>query len=135
VIGGNSKALETNASELRKIRWIGLSAFFICFSVLCLINYLQPDPFYLLLSMAGGVAIFAPLIVTVGYLASKQNALRVFVPKVIFGFLLIFVVSGISDFILLSNKSFLVSYVGTVAFIISICFCCVLAFIGLRQPR
>jgi hypothetical protein len=116
LLGGNSKAMENDRASLRKIRLIGAGVFGICFAVLCAINYLQPDPFYLLLSMAGGVAVFAPLIVTAGYLVSRPKSLRVLNNSVVLAFFGLFLVSGIADVVLLSQRSSLVPYIGLSAF-------------------
>lgn len=117
--GGNSKALESNPAELRKIRVIGFVTFSACFGVLMCINYLQPDPFYLLLSMAGGVVVFAPMIVTAGFLASRGNSLRLFTRGVIGSYSAVFVASAVADAILLSAESHLVAYVGFAAFVLA----------------
>jgi hypothetical protein len=81
--GRDSKSRERDPAELWKIRRIGGVMFASCFGVLCAVNYLQPDPFYLLLAMAGGVVVFAPLIVTAGFLATRSNGLKVFSRKVV----------------------------------------------------
>lgn len=115
--GGDSKAKESNRAQLRKIRLIGLVTFSACFGVLMCINYFQPDPFYLLLSMAGGVVVFAPMIVTAGYLASRGDSLRLFTPKIVSLYVALFMASGVADVVLLSRKSPLVAYVGFAAFV------------------
>ncbi len=115
--GGNSKATDSNRAQLSKIRFIGFITFSSCFGVLMCINYFQPDPFFLLLSMAGGVVVFAPMIVTAGYLASRGNSLRLFTRRVVLLYVALFVVSGIADVILLAIKSQFVAYAGFVAFV------------------
>jgi len=117
VFGGDSKAIESNPRALRTIRLIGTVAFGACFAVLCAINYLQPDPFYLLLSMAGGVVVFAPMIITAGFLASKNNSLKVFTRWVVLAYLSIFIAAGIADVIFLTRRSSLVPYIGLSSFI------------------
>ena len=119
LFNGNSKAIEKDRASLRKIRSIGAIIFSICFIVLCTINYLQPDPFYLLLSMAGGVSAFAPMIVIAGTLTKSKKALHVFNNNVVLLYFGIFIVSGIIDVILLAYKSSFVPYVGLSAFFLS----------------
>jgi hypothetical protein len=124
--GGDSKSAESNPEALNRIRRIGAVTFGVCFAVLCTINYFQPDPFYLLLSMAGGVVVFAPMIVTAGFLATRNGGLRVFSRKIVGCFICLFVVAGIADVFLLSQKSKLVPYVGLTAFVASSLFCLIL---------
>jgi Na+/proline symporter len=123
---GDSKATNQDPSQLRKIRWIGLATFSLCFSVLLVINYYQPDPFYLLLSMAGGITVFAPMIALAGFFAGRPEALRLFSNKVVGTFVGIFLASAIADVLLLSQKSPLVTYVGVSAFALSLLLCCAL---------
>ena len=119
--GGNSKDTQADERGLTKVRWIGAATFAACFSILLIINYAQPDPFYLLLSMAGGVVVFAPMIITAVYLASRGDSLKHLTRNVTLVFLALFLVSGVADVILLSRKSTLVPYVGLVAFFVSTC--------------
>lgn len=127
VVGGDSTRAEQNASELRRIRSIGAAAFTLCFGVLMAVNYWQPDPFYLLLSMAGGVAVFAPMIAAAGWLSTREGTLRVFSNKVVYGFLGLFVGAGISSAVMLVRQSSLVGYVGITSFALSfIASCCLL---------
>lgn len=119
---GDSKNTRNDTQELKKIRKIGVATFGICFSVLMLLNYLQPDPFYFLLSMAGGVVVFAPMIVTAGYLSSKGESLKIFTPKIIYTYFALFLISGMINVYLLAIKSPMVSFVGVFAFIISMIF-------------
>ena len=58
--GGNSKDTDADQSGLVKIQWIGAATFGTCFVILLILNYAQPDPFYLLLSMAGGALVIIP---------------------------------------------------------------------------
>lgn len=130
--GGDSKSAESNPNALRKIRRIGGVTFGVCFVVLGVLHYLQPDPFYLLLSMAGGVVVFAPLIVTAGFLA-KRGGVRVFSRRIIACFLGLFLAAGIADVILLSLKSRLVPYVGLTAFVLASLLCVVLVWRASRS--
>lgn len=123
LVGGNSKSSEDDPKALRKIRLIGAVMFGSCFAVLCAIHYLQPDPFYLLLSMAGGVVVFAPMIATAGYLAKCSSALYVFSRRNVSIFVALFVCSGVADVILLSRKSSFVPYIGLIAFVLAASFC------------
>lgn len=123
IAGGNSKDQVESPSTLSKIRWIGATTFSTCFAVLLILNYAQPDPFYLLLSMAGGVVVFAPMIVTAGYLTTRGHALRYFTRRVTLLFFVLFLASGLADVILLSKRSTLVPYIGLVSFVGSLCVC------------
>lgn len=111
VAGGNSRASHADSVELKRIRRIGFFAFVCCFTVLAALNYWQPDPFYFLLSMAGGVSVFAPMIAVALFLSSR-GSLAVLRPGVIYLYVGVFLVSGVIDVILLYHKSSLVSYVG-----------------------
>lgn len=135
VSGGDSKNIERNPVELRKIRIIGTVAFILCFSVLITINYWQPDPFYLLLSMANGIAVFAPMIVVAGWLSSKKEGLKVFTARVVYTFLSLFILSGVISAIMLIRKSAYVGYVGISSFTLSLIMSFVLAFFGVRFHR
>jgi len=120
---GDSRSIESQPGALGRIRRIGAITFGACFGVLCAINYLQPDPFYLLLSMAGGVVVFAPMIVTAGFLAGREERIRVFSRRVVACFAGLFIVSGVADAVLLSRQSTLVPYVGLTAFIAAMPLC------------
>lgn len=117
---GDSKNVNNDPCELRRIRFIGAVTFFLCFAVLMTINYWQPDPFYLLLSMAGGVAVFAPMIAVAGYLTSREASLSVLTPLVVYAFFALFIAAGVISILLLIRQSPYVGYVGIVAFIISL---------------
>lgn len=116
----DSKNTKNDPVELKKIRIIGAAIFILCFAILIIINYWQPDPFYLLLSMAGGVAIFAPMIVTAGFLSSRENALRIFTPLVIYIYFGLFLIAGVVNILMLLFKSSMVGYVGVTAFFIAL---------------
>src|SRR2546425_449617 len=121
VAGGDSLNTNASSTELRRIRTIGAASFGLCFAVLLTINYLQPDPFYLLLSMAGGVVVFAPMIAAAGYVCSLgKEAAQVFSARVIYSYFAVFILSGVVDIVLLWQKSTLVSYVGLVAFLVAL---------------
>jgi hypothetical protein len=120
LMGGDSKNASHDPRELRRIRGIGTVVFILCFAVLMTINYGQPDPFYLLLSMAGGVAVFAPVIAAAGWLTSKGSALRVFSPGVVYAFLGLFLLAGVLSIALLVRGSPYVGYVGISSFVVSL---------------
>ena len=117
---GDSKNLANNPSELKRIRRIGAITFILCFALLMIINYWQPDPFYLLISMAGGVVVFAPMIVTAGFLSSRKNGLRIFTPSVVYAYFGLFLLAGAVNVFLLVKKSSLVGYIGVAAFSLSL---------------
>jgi hypothetical protein len=133
--GGNSKSSESNPEALNRIRRIGAVTFSVCFTVLCTINFFQPDPFYLLMSMAGGVVVFAPMIVTAGFLATRNGGLRVFSRKIVGCFICLFVVAGIADVFFLSQTSKLVSYVGLTAFVAATLLCLILVWRASRSAE
>lgn len=130
---GDSKNMKHDPLELRRIRRIGAVAFILCFAVLMTINYWQPDPFYLLLSMAGGVAVFAPMIAVAGWLSSKEKSLRVFSAKVIYGFFALFLSAGIVSIVMLIRKSPWLGYVGISAFAASLIYAATLVAIS-KKP-
>jgi len=121
VVGGDSLDSKASSTELRRIRTIGAVSFGLCFAVLLTINYLQPDPFYLLLSMAGGVVVFAPMIAAAGYVCSLgREAAQVFSARIIYSYFAVFILAGVVDIVLLWKRSTLVSYVGLVAFLVAL---------------
>jgi Na+/proline symporter len=122
VAGGNSTSVEENPKELRKIRRIGAITFSLCFVLLMIINYWQPDPFYLLLSMAGGVVTFAPMFVTAGILSTKPKALSIFTPKVVYSYFALFLLAGVANTVMLILKSPMIGYLGVFAFTLSAIF-------------
>ena len=128
--GADSKADESDPGALHRIRRAGAITFGACFAILCAINFLQPDPFYLLLSMAGGVVVFAPMIVTVGLLSKRPGGLRMFSRRVVGVFVGLFVAAGVADVVLLSRGSRLVPYIGLAAFLAASLLCLVLWKIG-----
>ena len=117
--GGDSKDERQNKKALRTVRWIGATAFGMCFGVLLFLNYSQPDPFFLLLTMTGGVVVFAPMIVTAGFLAARGDSLAVFTPIVTFIYVGLFLIAGIVDVFLLSRQPELIPYVGLTAFVLA----------------
>lgn len=133
VSGGDSKKAEQDKSELKRIRAIGAVAFTLCFAVLMTINYWQPDPFYLLLSMAGGVSVFAPMIASAGWLSKHQESLRLFNDKVVFGFLGLFIIAGVASVIMLTLKSAFVGYIGISAFLVSSVYSIIIVLIASRE--
>lgn len=123
---GDSKSSKNDPGELKKIRIIGTVTFILCFGVLMTLNYFQPDPFYLLLSMAGGVVVFAPMIGTAGFLSSKGNSLRIFTPSVIYTYFGLFLIAGGLNVLMLIYNSPLVAYVGVSAFFLSLLYSLIL---------
>ena len=119
VLSKNSASDESSPKELGAIRKIGLVAFSGSFVVLSILNYLQPDPFYLLLSMASGITAFAPFIFLAGVLSATEGKLKVISPRVVRFFLLVFLITGVASIWLLMTKSHLVAYVGGSAFVVS----------------
>lgn len=135
VLNKNSGSAESSPKELGAIRKIGLVAFSGSFVVLSLLNYLQPDPFYLLLSMASGITAFAPFIFLAGILSATEGRLRVISPGVVRFFLLVFLITGAASVWLLLTKSHLVAYVGGSAFVLSCLGCTVIWAKSLRLPK
>lgn len=119
VMKGNSLDTTNDPHKLRSIRMIGAVTFMICFVVLGILNYFQPDPFFFLLSLAGGVIVFAPMIVAVGYLSSKGDSLKIFNNKVVYLYLTLFIVAGLFNIVLLIMKSSFIGYLGVIAFAVS----------------
>jgi len=134
VAKGDSTSQSSNPGELRRIRRIGALTFAFCFVILMTINYWQPDPFYLLMSMAGGATVFGPMIAVAGWLGSKGESLRVFTPTVVYGFVTLFVFAGAISAIMLAWQSSFVSYVSVTAFALSVVYALVLAFYAMRNP-
>ncbi|GAG81552.1 unnamed protein product, partial [marine sediment metagenome] len=133
VTRGDSKNMTHNPTELRRIRHIGAIAFVLCFAVLATINYWQPDPFYLLLSMAGGVTTFAPMIAVAGWLSSKEKSLQIFSNRVVYSFFGLFLLAGTVSIVMLIHKSPLVGYVGISAFAVSLIYASIL--VGISRQK
>ncbi|HOZ46603.1 MAG TPA: hypothetical protein PLO37_06610 [Candidatus Hydrogenedentes bacterium] len=134
VAKGDSKNQISDPAELQRIRRIGTFTFAFCFAILMTINYLQPDPFYLLMSMAGGAAVFGPMIAVAGWLGSKGESLRVFTPPVVYGFVALFVFAGVASAMMLMWQSPFVGYVGVSAFALSLVYALVLAILAKKIP-
>ncbi len=126
VAQGDSKNIMHDPQELRRIRRIGAIAFILCFVILMTINYWQPDPFYLLLTMAGGVAVFAPMIAVAGWLCTKRVSLRVFSNRVVYGFLALFLIAGLVSVAMLILQSPWLGYVGVSSFVLSLVYATIL---------
>jgi hypothetical protein len=120
VSGRDSHSDVESKVELSRIRRIGAVTFSVCFLALLGINVVQPDPFYLLLSLAGGVTVFAPLIAVAGYLCSLGSQARALTPAAIYAFLAVFLTSGIANAALLATGSAAVPYVSVVALLASL---------------
>jgi len=120
VSGRDSHSDVESKVELSRIRGIGAVTFSVCFLALLGINVVQPDPFYLLLSLAGGVTVFAPLIAVAGYLCSLGSRARVLTPAAIYAFLAVFLMSGIANAALLAMGSAAVPYVSVLALLASL---------------
>lgn len=119
VLNKDSKSNDPMVADLKKLRMIGAFVVSLSFTILLLLNYFQPNPFYALLSMAGGVSVYAPLLAVIILSLGRPDILKRFNNRLISGYFFLFLVSGIVNIILMTLKSGYVSYVGITAFICS----------------
>ncbi|SOD03275.1 Na+/proline symporter [bacterium JGI 053] len=87
--------------ELRRARKVGAAVFSTSFVVLVALNYLRPDPFYVLLSMVAGIGAFAPLIILAGLLSRRPERLAVISNTVVWSYVTVFLVVGFANAIAL----------------------------------
>lgn len=119
IAGRDSKSEENNPHELRAVRRIVSICFIFIFTFLGYFNFAQPNIFYLLLTITGGVVVFGPMFATVGYLSSKGNSLKYFSATVVYTYFGMFVIGFIISIITLNIKPAFVSWIGFFAFVIA----------------
>ena len=115
----DSKKEDIDPIEVKRIRTIVFICFLIVFLVLAYMNYTQPNIFYLLLTLAGGAVVFAPMVVTAGYLSTNGNAIKAFNNKVVLGYIALFIVTFMVSVLALNLKPHIVGYIGFFAFLTS----------------
>lgn len=101
----DSTSSERDKRKLSSIRSIGSIAFVCGFGILAALNYLQPDPFYFLLSLAGGINVISPAIVLALLLACDSRTASAFTPLVLRVFIVLLVVSCAGNAILVVMRS------------------------------
>jgi hypothetical protein len=114
----DSRSSQKNPEELRLIRRIVFAAFGVIFLVLGYFNFIQPNVFYLLLAIAAGVSVFAPMLATSGYLSYKDR-LSIFQSSVVWGYFILFLIASTVGIYIFLTKPILLGWVGTSAFIVS----------------
>lgn len=114
-----SMSEEANPKELKSIRGMVFISFLLIFLILGYFNFIQPNLFYLLLAIAGGVTVFGPMLATVGYLSSKGDALKIFSRGVVWSYFGLFLLAGVVSVSALLLKPAMLGWIGTLTFIIS----------------
>lgn len=122
ILKRNSRSEESNPKEIRSIRLIVFLCFCIIFIFLGYFHFLQPNLFYLLLAIVGGVTAFAPMLATAGYLSYKGNSLKIFSNGVVYSYFGLFMLAGIVGITALLLKPTILGWFGTFTFIISCLF-------------
>jgi hypothetical protein len=125
VTGRDSTSVLVDRAELRSIRRIGAVVFTGGFGLLAALNYFQPDPFYFLLSLAGGVSVLAPAIVLALILGCDLKTARGFTPGVFRVFLFFLAISCVGNAVLVTLRSPWVATLTTVMFMVSVGFAAV----------
>jgi len=115
----NAQNKKSDPAQIRKIRLIGLFCFFVSYLLMMYFNYMRADIFYLLLTIASGVIVFAPMLVAAGYLSSTNNGLAIFGPYTVYGYLFLFFVAFILGFIALHWIPSASPWISSVAFVCS----------------
>ena len=109
-----------DSRELRKIRGLSLACFAAVFGGLIYLHLTQPNLFYLLLTIAGGVGVFAPMLVTAGYLSRSPRGLAVMGPLVVAVYILLFLGTFVTNLIALQYAPQFTAWLGTLAILSSI---------------
>ncbi len=110
---------ETNPRELKSIRGLVFISFFLIFLILGYFNFIQPNLFYLLLAIVGGVTVFGPMLATVGYLSSKGDALKIFSSGVVWSYFGLFLLAGVVSITAFLLKPAMLGWIGTLTFLTS----------------
>ena len=122
VAGRDSTSAVADKAGLHSIRKIGAIAFAGGFVLLGALNYFQPDPFYFLLSLAGGISVLAPAIVLAFILAGDSRMARRFTPGVLRVFLGFLGLSCLGNAALVILRSPWVATLTNVMFALSVSF-------------
>ncbi|MGB3479834.1 MAG: hypothetical protein WBB67_11820 [bacterium] len=119
LINKNSMSEDTNPKGLNLIRLFGFFALLICFIILSLLNYIKPEIFNTLLSIAGGVVVFAPMIAVAGYLTSRKNGLKVFSNLIVYSYLVLFILALFVSLYVLKSSPKILMIIPFISFFIS----------------
>lgn len=119
VAGRDSTSTKADRAGLWSIRRIGAVAFAGGFGLLGALNYYQPDPFYFLLSLAGGISVLSPAIVLALVLACDFRTARGFTPRVMRVFLYFLAFSCLGNAVLVIVRSPWVAIFTNVMFALS----------------
>lgn len=130
--GRASNSTADSPIELRRIRTIAAIGFTISFATMLCFQALQPNIFFLLLSIAGMAVVFAPLLTVAVLLSRDEDSLLIFTRTIVVAYLLLFLAAFGFNFWAMLNQPTLVAWVGPVALGIS---ALLSIYVFLRAPR
>lgn len=118
----HSGSEETDPKELKSIRVAVFIAFVFVFVVLGYFNNSQPNLFFLLLAIVGGITVFGPMLATVGYLSSKGDKIKIFTRAVVWAYFGLFILAGLVSMSAFILNPAILGWIGTFAFTVSALF-------------
>lgn len=128
VLNRNSYSSSDSTIEVRRIRRIALLCFVASFAALMYFNFQQPNIFYLLLTIASGVIVFAPMLATAGYLSRKDVLIKRLTRTVVMTYVSIFVIAFMAGIIALEWVPSITPWISLSAFFLSLIWSGVLIF-------
>lgn len=117
--GRTSRASDHQLGELGRIRLLAATCLLLAFLLMVLFQTLRPNIFYLLLSIAGVMVVFAPMLATAAYLSRRPTQLVVFTPPIVGVYLILFLCSFVANAVAISTEATLTPWIGTGAFTVS----------------
>ena len=124
----NRSSFDRNAdkSSLRGVRLRVALFFLLSLLGLSFFNFTQPDVFYLLLAIAGGISVFAPMIVCLALLAKKGQLAKLTTRRTYTYFLLFLAANVTAAYATATQNVSIAPYIGTVSCLLSIAYSAVL---------
>ena len=123
---------EGSQLKLGRARIILLSLFVVAFVLLIALFLLSPDIFYLLLSIANGPIVLAPLLIVMGLLACETGGMQAISNGWLLANFALFLSASFSSFAMLSIAPLVLPYISMLHLSISIIFATVLYVKGMR---
>ena len=111
LLGKDSASDRTDAVAVHRARNLMIGLFGLGFIFLALMYYGKPDLFYLLLAIASGAEVYAPLVILIGFLARRENGLTVLSNPVLTIYLVLFASAMASNLTLSATAPKFVPYV------------------------
>ncbi|MCK4342231.1 MAG: hypothetical protein KAY37_10975 [Phycisphaerae bacterium] len=118
--GRSSKATEPGPAELRRIRVLAIACLSISFAAMLAFQIIQTNIFYLLLSIAGMMVVFAPMLALTAYLSRDTQRLVVFSRGVVCVYLALYAMAFAFSIWAALRYPALAAWTGTIAFAVSL---------------